>query len=99
MSQRVALRDSLPDPYTRRTILSGDIGTLLNNADNSYHVVTGSGVTETCLEAASGDTTSMDSSQPGGLYYYLVRGRNGCGNGTYGYAWPSGTESTSSACP
>jgi hypothetical protein len=31
------------DPSANVTILSGDIGTIGNSADNSYHVVTGSG--------------------------------------------------------
>ena len=41
----VSERDSL----SNRTILSGDIGTEGNDADNSYHVVTGSGTDSTAV--------------------------------------------------
>ncbi|MGA1979599.1 MAG: right-handed parallel beta-helix repeat-containing protein [Sedimentisphaerales bacterium] len=37
------------DPNTYVTILSGDIGTVGNNSDNSYHVVTGSGTNSTAI--------------------------------------------------
>jgi GH25 family lysozyme M1 (1,4-beta-N-acetylmuramidase) len=38
-----------PNPATYPTILSGDIGILGDNSDNSYHVVTGSGTDSTAV--------------------------------------------------
>ena len=45
----------------------------------------GSGAAETCPDQTSG-TTSSDTDEPleGGSFYYLVRGGNTCGYGSYG---------------
>ena len=51
----------------------------------------GSGPGETC-------SLSNSSPAPGVGFYYLVRGKNACGVGTYGSA-SSGTARTSTACP
>ena len=37
------------DPNIYQTILSGDIGVVDNNSDNSYHVVTGSDTNSTAI--------------------------------------------------
>ena len=56
--------------------------------------------TESCLAAGIAGTTIQDSTTPapGQTRWYLVRGRNVCGAGTYGYA-TSGTQRTSNRCP
>lgn len=67
-----------PDPNARdinayETILSGDIGTPGNDSDNSYHVVTGSGVNSTAfldgftITAGNADGTFPDSAG-GGIF-------------------------------
>jgi hypothetical protein len=55
---------------------------------------------EICLESGSSDATSADASIPaaGDARYYLVRGRNACGAGTYGAA-SSGAPRTTVICP
>ena len=60
----------------------------------------GSGTGETCAaNSVPGTTLSGLPSPPAGSgYYHLVRGRNTCGTGTYGFA-SGGTERTSAACP
>jgi hypothetical protein len=63
----------------------------------------GSGVAEICLGATPDDFTS-DASAPvaAAAYWYLVRGRNACGTGTYGFRTSGGVpagERTSSDCP
>jgi cysteine-rich repeat protein len=62
----------------------------------------GSGVagTEACLAQATAAASVDDPSAPGpgAVLYYLVRGRNGCGPGTYGLA-STGGERISGACP
>ncbi len=60
----------------------------------------GTGPSETCLEADSPDTTAEDADIPasGAGFYYLTRGQNNCGAGTYGFE-STGTERTTSACP
>ncbi len=58
------------------------------------------GPLETCVEPGSTDTGASDATPPTGKgFYYLVRGRNTCGIGTYGFASPSGVERISTACP
>jgi hypothetical protein len=53
----------------------------------------------TCLAATSGETATDLVSPPSGQgFWYLVRGRNSLGNGTYGYQ-SNGTERVPSACP
>jgi len=60
----------------------------------------GSGPSELCLAPDVASTTRTDPSAPGAgrAFYYLVRGRNACGVGTYG-ATSGGTQRTSGACP
>jgi hypothetical protein len=60
----------------------------------------GSGPSETCLESGIAATSLpiQDVPPPSTAYWYLVRGRNGCGAGTYG-AQSDGDPRTSLACP
>ncbi len=60
----------------------------------------GSTASEICLETGSGDAMSADPAvpPPGTGRFYVVRGRNVCGAGTYG-ADTSSNERTTSACP
>jgi len=75
-------------------------------AGTSYDVVRGSlgglpvGLSaETCLESGSLDATAEDatSPDPSAGFYYLVRGSNACGTGTYGTS-SSGNERMTGAC-
>ncbi len=58
------------------------------------------GAGEVCLESDSGDTSAQDPSAPrsGAGFYYLVRGENACGVGTYGQDSAANTRTTN-ACP
>jgi len=60
----------------------------------------GAGASETCLEAGLAGTSLADDAVPprGQSYWYLVRGRNACGVGTYG-AESGGEERATTACP
>jgi hypothetical protein len=60
----------------------------------------GSGAGETCVLQASSATSLPAGSTPapGTGFYYLVRARNACGVGTYGFA-SAGAERVSVACP
>jgi hypothetical protein len=60
----------------------------------------GSGGGETCLAPGVAAATSSDGATPsvGAGYWYLVRGRNSCGTGTYGIA-SDGSARTTNACP
>ncbi len=63
------------DPNMYETILSGDIGFIGNDDDNSYHVVTGSGTNKTALlEGFTITAGSANGSYPhdsgGGMYNY-----------------------------
>ncbi len=71
-------------------VLRGDLGQL----------PVGTGPAETCLVSDTAATSLQDvtSPGPGTALYYLVRGANVCGTGTYGF--DSGpVERTTSACP
>lgn len=46
--------------------------------------VPGSGATVVEIETDGADTTSADTDEPAGAFYYVVRGGNGCGEGTIG---------------
>lgn len=63
----------------------------------------GSGAGETCLGAvAAPPATDAALPPPGQAFWYLVRGRNACGTGTYGRAATNGVpgaERITSACP
>jgi hypothetical protein len=60
----------------------------------------GSGAGETCLAAGTVEATASDLDAPasGTGFWYLVRGRNGCGTGTYG-ASSAGVTRVSGVCP
>jgi hypothetical protein len=63
----------------------------------------GSGA-ESCIAFGTSSAFAVDSDSPppGAAYWYLVRGRNACGNGGYGSAAVNGSPTTvraSSACP
>jgi hypothetical protein len=59
----------------------------------------GSGVSETCAgTTAASSIVVPEVPSPGSGYWYLVRGRNLCGDGTYGNA-SDGTARASAVCP
>lgn len=60
----------------------------------------GTGASQVCLVSGQVGTSTTDLVRPsaGQGAWYLARGRNGCGNGTYGAASSGGTR-VSSACP
>jgi hypothetical protein len=61
------------DWHTHKTVLSGDIGTVGNNADNVYHVVTAFGVTSSAVldgfVITGGRATGLDDNSRGGGIY------------------------------
>ena len=64
----------------------------------------GNGVSESCVVNGSTSPFATDTSVPaaGQGFWYLVRGRNACGTGTYGFSGLHGlpsTERTTTACP
>jgi photosystem II stability/assembly factor-like uncharacterized protein len=78
-------------------------------SDTAYDVLRGSlaelpmgtGLSETCLEPRSPDTTARDPDSPattGTGSYYVVRAVNACGSGSYGTD-SSGVERASDVCP
>jgi hypothetical protein len=54
---------------------------------------------EACVRSGETGTSAFDEAvpPPGHGFYYLVRGRNDCGNGTYGYR-SSGPERLTTVC-
>jgi N-acetylneuraminic acid mutarotase len=60
----------------------------------------GAGGSEVCLGPGTSAVTAQDPSTPlpGDGYWYLVRGKNVCGTGTYGHA-SNGSDDVSAACP
>lgn len=60
----------------------------------------GGGAAKTCLASGGTGNQVTDASvpPPGAGFYYLVRGSNVCGVGTYG-ATSAGVERVTSACP
>jgi hypothetical protein len=60
----------------------------------------GSGPSETCIGQNFASTVLLDAFTPGAgtAVWYLVRGRNNCGIGSYGTA-SNGTTQVSSSCP
>ncbi len=60
----------------------------------------GTGPSEACLESGSSDAMALDPEipPPGSGHYYIVRARNGCGTGTYGFQ-AGAAERASPACP
>jgi hypothetical protein len=77
---------------------SGTVHDVLRGRMGQFPV--GSGGGETCaIHGTSGTSLPADAAPaPGDGLYYLVRGRNACGVGTYGFA-SAGTERTSVTCP
>lgn len=64
----------------------------------------GAGAAETCLASGLPATSTSDAILPGvgQGFWFLVRGRNSCGTGTYGYATVNGlpvTERITPTCP
>jgi hypothetical protein len=64
----------------------------------------GSGAGESCLAPGVSVATASDPATPPIMtsYWYLVRGRNACGTGTYGFravGGAPGAERTSTSCP
>jgi YD repeat-containing protein len=57
-------------------------------------------LTEYCLDPASADTTASDAEVPAqdACFYYVVRGDNECGTGSYGEA-TGGSPRSSPVCP
>ena len=60
----------------------------------------GAGASESCLESSLAESTTLVADVPGtgAASWYLVRGANGCGAGSYGSA-SDGTPRESNACP
>jgi hypothetical protein len=60
----------------------------------------GTGGSETCLASGVAGASTVEATTPaaGAGFYYLVRGRNVCGSGTYGFA-TSGAERITAVCP
>lgn len=60
----------------------------------------GGGMGETCIASGVSTSTAQDAIAPsaGQGFWYLVRGRNACGSGTYGSA-AGGAPRTTGACP
>jgi len=58
------------DPNAYETILSGDIGVIDANADNTYHVVTGSGITDTDNTILDGFTIAEGNGNGGFPYMF-----------------------------
>lgn len=76
---------------TGTTGLAWDSGASASGSGIVYDVARGdlsavSGGSEICLESGSMDEVAVDATDPspGEGYFYLVRGRNVCGAGTYG---------------
>ncbi|HYV85614.1 MAG TPA: thrombospondin type 3 repeat-containing protein [Patescibacteria group bacterium] len=59
----------------------------------------GPGTSQVCLGSGLVGAMLADTAVPpvGGVFYYLIRGRDACGNGPYGYR-SDGTEIVSTAC-
>lgn len=77
---------------------TGTVYDLLRGALNEFPV--GTGVSESCLGSSVPGLTTMDFEVPlsSSGFWYLVRGRNSCGTGTYGFR-STGAERLSSVCP
>jgi len=60
----------------------------------------GSGASETCLASGIAESSTLASGDPasGSIYWFLVRGANSCGLGSYGNA-SDGSPRESTACP
>jgi len=96
--QIAADRQTLTWTSTAPAAGSGTVHNVLRGLVTQFPV--GSGAGEICLAttltASATDTTVPTVSQKG--FWYLVRGRNTCGAGTYGTT-SSGAPRTSATCP
>jgi cysteine-rich repeat protein len=56
---------------------------------------------EACIASETANNWAQDTAMPstGSIFYYLVRGRNACGPGPYGFDSTGISEQSSSACP
>lgn len=61
----------------------------------------GGGAPESCVAPATADDWATDASAPapGAAFYYVVRARNGCGPGTYGWDSSGAVERLTGTCP
>lgn len=94
----------LPDKVT----LAWDSDAPFSGSGTGYQVLqglagefpVGSGAAEICLDDAVEGTSlgGLPAPPAGTSHYYLVRGRNGCGAGSYGES-SAGEDRLSSACP
>ena len=76
---------------------SGTVHDVVRGAVDELPV--GTGPSEVCLAPGAGSTTAdPDSPSVSETFWYLVRGRNACGVGGYGFE-SGGAERTSDACP
>jgi hypothetical protein len=77
---------------------AGTVHDLLRGALDELPV--GGGASETCVASGTPDAVATDPELPvmGSGFWYLVRGRNSCGAGTWG-ARSDGTQRSSTACP
>lgn len=82
---------------------SGTVYDVPRGAVNEFPV--GTGASETCLPPGSfpnPTTTDTDAPMTGRGFWYLVRGRNACGTGTYGFRAQNGlptVERITNICP
>lgn len=76
----------------------GTVSDLLRGSTAEFPV--GSGPAEQCLDSGLPTPSATDTAVPAADsgWWYLVRGRNACGQGPYGFA-SDGGEETSAACP
>ena len=80
----------------------GTVHDVLKGIVSQLPVGTGGG--EACFASGIAAATASDPGSPssGSSYWYLIRGRNSCGTGTYGFrrtGGAPGAERTSTACP
>ena len=80
----------------------GTVHDVLRGLTSQFPV--GSGPGESCLAPGIAAATASDPATPpvGSSYWYLVRGRNACGTGSYGFrevGGAPGAERTSTSCP
>ncbi len=94
-----------------KTVFSWDTLAPISGTATAYDVIrgalgelpVGAGI-EYCVESGGADTMTTDSLGPveGQGLWYLVRGRNSCGTGTYGFQGHNGVatlERNSNVCP
>jgi hypothetical protein len=93
----VGLTATCPTEFGWNDLGPGTTYDVLRGALGEFPV--GSGGSETCHQSTATTTTSDATALPAGSgVYYLVRGANVCGNGSYGTA-TGGAPRVSGACP